>query len=147
MTRALDSSLPGSLVLPPGHSSTEAGVSEGRLPGLDSVGEGTGGRSSPLGFQKELRAQCLWFQHRPGGSDAAARGPFPPQSMRLSREGLPGPAVASALTCMTGSPWRHPAFRSGSSLLQLSSLPFSALCVDAVTQSCPTLCDPMDCSP
>ena len=110
-------------------------------------GRARGPGSSPLGFQKELRAQCLWFQHRPGGSDAAASGPFPPQSMRLSREGLPGPALASALTCMTGSPWRHPAFRSGSSVLQLSLLPFSALCVDVVAQSCPTLCDPMDCSP
>ena len=55
------------------------------------LGRARGTGSSPLGFQKELHAQCLWFQHRPGGSNAAAHGPFPPRSMRLSREG-PGPA-------------------------------------------------------
>ena len=147
MNRALDFSLPGSLVLPPSHSSTEADVREGRLPGLDHVREGTGDWIFPTWLPERAPCAVSLVSAQARRQRCSSPWPLSPSEYEVVKRGsalaLP---LASPLPCMTGSPWRLPAFPTGSFLLQLSSRPFSALCVSVVAQSCPALCDPVDCS-
>ena len=122
-------------------------VPEGRLPGLDHVGEGTGDWIFPTWLPERAPCAVSLVSAQVRRQRCSSPWPLSPSEYEVVKRGsalaLP---LASPLPCMTGSPWRLPAFPTGSSLLQLSSRPFSALCVSVVAQSCPALCDPVDCS-
>ena len=110
MNRALDFSLPGSLVLPPSHSSTKADVREGRLPGLDHVREGTGDWIFPTWLPERAPCAVSLVSAQARRQRCSSPWPLSPSEYEVVKRGsalaLP---LASPLPCMTGSPWRLPA--------------------------------------